>query len=104
MQECRWRGGIRAAAPQQRERADRSCRPPGYQCGDGESYHAYSICCFCECYDMSEASLLFTSCAALGLGPRRNESWRAHFLISCEAAAEWRRERETAAQHQENAA
>ena len=56
---------------------------------------------FCERHDISEA--FFYKLRGLGLAPVVMKVG-ARTLISREAAAEWRRERETAAQHQENAA
>ena len=88
------------AAPQQRERAHRPRGPPEDQCGDGD-VDAYSIRRFCERHDISEA--FFHKLRALGLGPVVMKVG-ARTLVSREAAARWRVEREAAAQQETDAA
>jgi hypothetical protein len=56
---------------------------------------AYSIPEFCEAHRICEA--FYYKLRAAGLGPREMRALRK-VIISVEAAADWRRERETAAQ------
>jgi hypothetical protein len=104
--EARARGQFVAHAVPDGEHSRRSRRkqqaraPPE---DDDDDHHdgAFSIRAFCERHSISES--FFHKLRALGLGPAIMKVG-ARTLISREAAAEWRRERETAAQHQENAA
>ena len=93
-------GGAIDAAPQQRERAHRPRGPPEDQCGDGD-VDAYSIRRFCERHDISEA--FFHKLRGLGLAPVVMKVG-ARTLISREAAARWRGEREAAVQQKTDAA
>ena len=62
---------------------------------------AYSIKGFCRRHNISEA--FFHKLRALGLGPVTMRVG-ARVLISKESAADWRRQREAAAQQETNAA
>jgi hypothetical protein len=92
--------GVIDAAPQQRERAHRPRGPPEDQCGDGD-VDAYSIRRFCERHDISEA--FFHKLRGLGLAPIVMKVG-ARTLISREAAARWRAEREAGTSDNNNRA
>jgi hypothetical protein len=71
------------------------CSTAGSKHGDGTGRKAYSIDEFCKAHGLSRST--YYNLKKLGLGPREM-SVLTRKLISDEAAAEWRRERETNAQ------
>jgi hypothetical protein len=104
--EARTRGQFVANAVPDGEHRRRSRRkqqaraPPD---DDDDDHHdgAFSIRSFCERHSISES--FFHKLRALGLGPAIMKVG-ARTLISREAAARWRAEREAAAQQETNAA